>query len=76
MLLNSATGTVDLKTAALRVAGNVYSSNASYLIRTNTTLTDSAAGNTATMTNAPTAGNPTKWIAIDDNGVSRKIPAW
>jgi hypothetical protein len=28
------------------------------------------------VTNAPAAGNPTKWIAIDDNGTSRKIPAW
>jgi hypothetical protein len=26
--------------------------------------------------NAPAAGNPTKWIPIDDNGTTRYIPAW
>ena len=31
---------------------------------------------TGTLTNAPAAGNPTKWIAIDDNGTTRYIPAW
>lgn len=55
---------------------NVYSSNATFLMRTKTTLTDSAAAATATMTNAPTAGNPTKWFSIDDNGTTRRIPAW
>jgi len=29
-----------------------------------------------TLTNAPTAGNPTKWLKIDDNGVTRYIPTW
>ena len=38
---------------------------------------DNGAGAQAgTMTNAPTAGNPTKWIPIDDNGTTRYIPAW
>lgn len=30
----------------------------------------------ATLTNAPAAGDPTKWIPIDDNGTTRYIPAW
>lgn len=29
-----------------------------------------------TLTNAPVSGNPTKWLAIDDNGTTRYIPAW
>lgn len=29
-----------------------------------------------TITNAPAAGNPTKWIPINDNGTTRYIPAW
>ena len=35
-----------------------------------------AAGQIATMTNSPTAGNPTKWIPINDNGTIRYIPSW
>jgi hypothetical protein len=39
-------------------------------------FTNGAASSTATLTNAPTAGNPTKWIPINDNGTTRYIPAW
>lgn len=39
-------------------------------------LTNGAAANTATLTNAPVAGNPTKWVPINDNGTTRYIPAW
>jgi len=46
------------------------------MIRANTALTNSAAGNTATLTNAPVVGNPTKWFSIDDAGTTRRIPAW
>jgi len=48
----------------------------SYLRRTETAFTNGAAAQVATMTNGPAAGNPTKWIPIDDNGVTRYIPAW
>ena len=40
------------------------------------TLTNGAAGATGTLTNAPVGGNPTKWVPISDNGVTRFIPAW
>ena len=43
---------------------------------TNTTLSSFAGAAAGTLTNAPTAGNPTKWIAINDNGTSRYIPTW
>lgn len=39
-------------------------------------LTNGAGAQVATMTNGPTAGNPTKWVPINDNGTTRYIPAW
>lgn len=49
---------------------------ANFLMRTAVSWTDGAAGNTGTLGTAPTAGDPTKWIPVDDNGVTRYIPAW
>lgn len=46
------------------------------LMRTSVALANGAAAQTATLTNGPTAGNPTKWIPINDNGTTRYIPAW
>jgi len=46
------------------------------LVRKTTTLADGAAAAAGTLLNAPAAGNPTKWVPIDDNGVTRYIPAW
>ena len=43
---------------------------------TNTALTNGAAAAAGTLLNAPAAGNPTKWIGINDNGTTRYIPAW
>jgi len=45
-------------------------------ITTSTALTDGAAAALGTLTNAPAAGDPTKWIGINDNGTLRYIPAW
>ena len=39
-------------------------------------MSNGAAAASGTLTNAPTAGNPTKWIPINDNGTTRYIPAW
>jgi len=50
--------------------------HATTLITTGVALSDGAAAQAATMTNAPAAGNPTKWIALNDNGTTRYIPAW
>ena len=41
-----------------------------------TTLTNNAAGNAGTITNAPAVGNPTKWAPFNDNGTIRNIPMW
>lgn len=46
------------------------------LINTSVALSNNSGTATATLTNAPLAGNPTKWIAINDNGTIRRIPAW
>lgn len=46
------------------------------LHKTSVALTDGAAAQVATLTNGPTAGNPTKWVPINDNGTTRYIPAW
>lgn len=39
-------------------------------------VNDGTGAAVGTITNAPTAGNPTKWLAIDDNGTIRYIPTW
>lgn len=46
------------------------------LLATSAALTNGAAAQVATLTNGPTAGNPTKWVPINDNGTTRYIPAW
>lgn len=46
------------------------------LIQTSAALTNNAAAAAGTLLNAPIAGNPTKWIPINDNGTIRNIPAW
>tara|TARA_R110000868_G_scaffold401148_2_gene676473 strand:+ start:1879 stop:2739 length:861 start_codon:yes stop_codon:yes gene_type:complete len=43
---------------------------------TSSALTDGAGIGAGTLLNAPAAGNPTKWIGINDNGTTRYIPAW
>lgn len=46
------------------------------LLFTLAALTNNAGASAGTLTNAPAAGNPTKWIKINDNGTIRSIPAW
>ncbi len=48
----------------------------SVLHASSVTLTNGAAAAIGTLTNAPIAGNPTKWVPINDNGTTRYIPAW
>ena len=38
--------------------------------------TNNVGAQLATIANGPTAGNPTKWIPINDNGTIRNVPAW
>jgi hypothetical protein len=60
---------------ALGVRGLITTGSAT-LMASSVSLTNGAAGNAGTLANAPAAGNPTKWIPINDNGTVRYIPAW
>jgi cytoskeletal protein CcmA (bactofilin family) len=68
-------GSLAITPATVFAAGITLIGGAQFLT-TSSALTDYAAAQVATMTNGPVAGNPTKWIAINDNGTLRKIPAW
>lgn len=52
------------------------STAAGELIATSAALTTGAGVAGGTLLNAPSAGNPTKWIKINDNGTIRSVPAW
>ncbi|HZV21904.1 MAG TPA: hypothetical protein VE986_10210, partial [Hyphomicrobiales bacterium] len=58
------------------IARDFYTNNSSFMARGKVSFVSGAGAATGTLTNAPTAGNPTKWIPIDDNGTTRYIPAW
>ena len=60
----------------VKSAADVYTNNASFLLRATTALSNGAGSSAGTLTTAPSVGNPTKWIGIDDGGVTRYIPAW
>lgn len=59
----------------LTVGGALYQTEAT-LIHTLTALTNGAGASLGTITNAPAAGNPTKWAPVDDNGTTRYVPMW
>ena len=46
------------------------------MLRSIAAMSNGAAAAVGTLNNAPAAGNPTKWIAFNDAGVTRYIPAW
>ena len=57
------------------LAGKIVTGSTT-LHETSVALTNGAGAGAGTLTNAPAAGNPTKWIPINDNGTTRYIPAW
>jgi fibronectin-binding autotransporter adhesin len=68
-------------TGLLTANGGITVVGGSSLLTTNTSLTNYNGSNTATLgssSNAPNdvIGEPTKWIAINDNGTTRYIPTW
>ncbi len=79
-VLNNAAGTQNVisvvtgSTACIFGAGITVGS--ATLITTNVALTNGAAAALGTLTNAPVAGNPTKWVPINDNGTTRYLPVW
>ncbi len=74
-LLGLGTGAAASFAGSLKLT-DLFTNNAAFLIRTNTALTSSAGAQAATILNGPTAGNPTKWVAVDDNGTTRYVPLW
>lgn len=72
----SAAGGFSIGTTSDPGVGLIYQNSASFLMRTKTSWSTGAAASLGTLTNAPAAGNPTKWIPVDDNGTTRYIPAW
>jgi hypothetical protein len=66
-------------TGLLTANGGITVVGGTNLLTTNTALTDQSSSNTASLgyvSNAPIPGDPTKWIAINDNGTTRYIPTW
>jgi hypothetical protein len=49
---------------------------AASVLTTNVAETDYTGASAGTITNAPAVGNPTKWLAVNDNGTLRKFPTW
>ncbi len=68
--IGTATGT------SLTVTGRLVGGDINALVGATNALVDGAALGIATINNAPFGGNPSKWIPIVDNGVTRYIPAW
>jgi hypothetical protein len=72
------TGSTTL-TGLLTANGGITVVGGANLLTTNTDLTSYNSSNTASIgssANAPYPGDPTKWIAINDNGTTRYIPTW
>lgn len=59
------------------VSRDIYSAGGTQaVLRTSAAITSGAGAGAGTITDAPAAGNPTKWIPINDNGTTRYFPAW
>lgn len=54
----------------------LITTNSPTMIASSQAFSNGAAAAAGTLTNAPVAGNPTKWIPINDNGTTRYLPAW
>lgn len=53
-----------------------YTTAAAFMMRSVTAWTAGSTANVPTLLSGPVTGDPTKWIAVDDNGTTRYIPAW
>ena len=65
-------------TSLLRLtqAGQLFIEQDTTLLHTGTSLSNGAGAGVGTLLNAPSGGNPSKWVPIDDNGVTRFVPTW
>lgn len=60
----------------MTIGGFILSADANSMMRGSVTWANGAGASLGTLTNAPAAGNPTKWIPVVDNGTTRYVPAW
>jgi len=74
--ITDAGGTSNMNGNTITSGGQLVQNNAASLVRSVVALTNYSAAALGTLANAPVAGNPTKWIAVDDNGTLRRIPTW
>jgi hypothetical protein len=64
---------VDIKAGAVVAT---LADDTTSLITSSVALTNGAGAAAGTLLNSPAAGNPTKWVPINDNGTTRYIPSW
>lgn len=70
------TPTVELADIKATTVEAALTDSTTILLASSQALANGAAAAAGTLLNAPTAGNPTKWVSINDNGTVRQIPAW
>lgn len=72
-------GTVTISDHSLAVFTTVHATfyeTSDFLHRNVGSMTDGTGASAGTLNNAPVAGDPTKWLAVDDGGTLRWVPAW
>lgn len=75
--VSSIVGFADATTSTITYSADTHTFNGdNYLHRSGTAMADGAAAEAGTLLNAPVAGNPLKWLTIDDNGTTLYVPAW
>ncbi len=68
--------TIPSDTANVVLRNGITVKGGATALTTTNALTSGAGALVGTLTNSPVTGNPTKWIAINDAGTTRYIPAW
>lgn len=58
------------------ITAAITGNQSTVLMSSSQALVNGAGVAAGTLANAPTAGDPTKWIRINDNGTVRNIPSW
>lgn len=68
--------TIGVTTIIANAARGITLNGDTTLMHTLVAFANGAGAAVGTLLNAPVAGNPTKWVPIDDNGTVRYIPTW
>lgn len=69
-------GNADLIVTGGITGVSITVTDGTFAFKSTASFADGAGGSTGTLTNAPSVGNPTKWVPFDDNGTTRHFPAW